>query len=512
MINYPRIGKADDISNPKERIIYRILEIFPGLLSWVTLIGSIILSVLFPFQIAIFIIIFSIFWLCRSIQFSVYLYFAYKKMIKQEKENWLEKVKKIKGWEKIYHLIVFPMYKESYLIVKEAFTALKKTNYPKEKMIVVLATEERAKESALKIAKTIKREFGNCFFKFLITCHPANLPGEIPGKCSNEAWGAKKAKEHIIDPLKIPYENIIFSSLDIDTCVFPEYFSCLAYYYLTSQNPTKMSYQPIPLFLNNISDVPLPSRIFSFSTTFWNMRCQARITNLVPFSSHSMSFKTLVEIGFHQTNVISHDSHLFWQSFLRYDGNYKTLPLYYPVSMDATLSNNLWKTIVNIYKQQRRWAYGVGDIAYFVFGSFKNKKIPLLKKALITLEITENHWSWATAPIMIFLLGWLPPLLGGEEFSQSILAFNLSRILSWVLTLAMIGLLSCAYISLQLLEQKRIPLKVKGVLKYLYFLVQWVAIPPLMILFSAFPALEAQTRWMLKKYLQYWATEKIRKS
>jgi len=50
------------------------------------------------------------------------------------------------------------------------------------------------------------KKYAQEFYKLLTTCHPANLEGEIAGHGSNDAWAGKKAKELLIDPLKIPYE------------------------------------------------------------------------------------------------------------------------------------------------------------------------------------------------------------------------------------------------------------------------------------------------------------------
>ena len=342
---YLKIGKAIDLKNKKEQLLYRALEVLPAFLSFSTLFLLFFLSFKIPFWVAVFVILFDLIWLLRVIYRCFLLMSGYKRMERNIKIDWIKKLKKIplphpllpevKSWKDIYHLIIFPSYKEPVEILKESFKALLKTDYPKEKMIVVLALEERAGKKAKEIAKEIKKEFGNKFFKFLVTFHPKNLPGEIAGKGANEVFATKEAKRKIIDPLKIPPENIILSSFDADTCVFPKYFSCLTYYYLKAKNPFRKSYQPIPLFLNNIWEVPLFSRVFSFSSTFWNTMNQASPENLVTFSSHSMSFKTVLEIGHKQKNVVSDDSRIFWNCILKFNGNYKTQPLYYPVSMDA---------------------------------------------------------------------------------------------------------------------------------------------------------------------------------
>lgn len=505
---YLRISRAADLKKPWERFLFRLFEIFPGAASWGILFLVILLSWRQPLWVAVFIIIFVVLWLFRTIYFSLHLWSGYKKMAEQEKINWLQRVKKIKNWEKIYHLIVLPMTKEPLEIVRDAFRSLAQSDYPKDKMIVVLACEERTKEKILRTVQEIKKEFGSKFFKFLITWHPANLRGEIPGKGSNETWAAKKVKEKIIDRLKIPYQNIIFSSFDVDTCVLSKYFSCLSYHYLTSRKPTRTSFQPIPLFTNNIWQVPVISRVFSFSSSFWHTMNQERPEKLITFSSHSMSFQALVDIGFKQTNVVSDDSRIFWQCFLKYNGDYYVQPLYYPVSMDANVAQNFFKTLTNIFKQQRRWAYGVADIAYFLFGFWKNKKIPFSKKLSLGFELIEGHISWATASILIFLLGWLPLILGGPEFSQTLISYNLPKVISRIMTVAMIGLIASVYLSFLLLPPKP---PEYGRYKYLIFAFSWLLFPITMLFFTALPALDAQTRLMLGKYLGFWPTEKIRR-
>ena len=513
---YLKIGKASDIKDRKERTIYRFFEIFPGVLTWGTLFLVIFLSWRKPVWIAIFIIFFVFYWLFRTIYLSFHLRAGYRKMRVQENIDWMGKINQLKvencklkiNWKDVYHLIIFPVYKEPLEIIRESFLALENSDYPKDKMIVVLGCEERAYAASQKLAEEIEKEFGHKFFKFLITWHPAGLPGEIAGHGSNDAWAARKAKELIIDPLKISYQNIIVSSFDADARVFPKYFSCLTWHYLTSEKPTQTSFQPIPLYINNIWQAPLFSQVFAFSSTCWHTMNQERPEKLVTFSSHSLSFKALLDVGFKQTNVVSDDSRIFWQCFLKYNGDYGVKPLYYPISMDANVGKNIFRTAINIYKQQRRWAYGVGEIPYFLFGFLKNKKIPVKKKISLGFEVIESHFSWAIASILIFLLGWLPLILGGPEFSQTLISYNLPKITSRILTLSMLGLIFSAYLSILLLPPR--PLEY-GRWKYLVFGLSWLLIPIMMIFFSAIPALDAQTRWLLGKYMGFWPTEKFRK-
>ncbi|MFH1820740.1 MAG: hypothetical protein ABH805_02405, partial [Candidatus Nealsonbacteria bacterium] len=437
---YLDIGRASDLKDPRERRIYRAFEMVPGILVWLTLIGMVVCSWLFPTLTAYFIILFCTYWLLRTAHFAVHMTAAFRKMKENLATDWTEKLNSLKefDWQKTYHLVVLPMYKEDFFLIRGSFLALEKTRYPKEKIIVVLAIEERAGESAKKVAEQIEQEFGAKFFRFLVTVHPSAIPGEIAGKGSNETWAGHQAKEKIVDPLKIPYENIIVSCFDADTQVYPQYFSCLTYYYLTEPKALRSSFQPIPLYFNNIMEAPFSSRVVSSSNVFWQMMQQQRPEKVTTYSSHAMPFKALVEMDFWQVNVVSEDAGVFWKAFLFYDGQYQIVPMHYPVSMDSCVDETNWKTVLNNYKQQRRWAWGSEGIPYLLFAFLKNEKISFRKKFAYTLLMLESFWAWGTNALLLLCLGWLPLILGGNEFNATVLSYNLPQVTRNLLTISLV--------------------------------------------------------------------------
>jgi len=489
----------------------KLLEILPGALAWSTLGFLFFLSYAQPVWVAIFIILFDCYWLFKTAFLYVHIQASFRQMRINKKINWIQELDKLTSfqkWQEVYHLVILPMYKEPYEVVRESFLSLKNANYPKEKLIVVLATEERGGEAARITAQKIKEEFEKEFFKFLVSRHPMNLKGEISGKGANETWVAKEAKKTIIDPLKIPYENILVSAFDIDTQAGPEYFGILTYKFLTAEKPQNSSYQPIPLFTNNIYQAPALARIIAFSTTFWMMMHQSWPERLTTFSSHSMPFKALVEIGFWQTSIVSEDSRIFWQFFLHYKGDWRTVPLFYPVYMDANVAPTFWRTIRNLYRQQRRWAWGVENVPYVLTG-FAADKIPRREKIYRIFHLMEDFHSWATNALIIFIFGWLPAAIGGESFNVSLLSYNLPRITSFIMTLASIGIVTSAVLALSLLPPKPKKFRFRH---YFFYLIQWVLMPITLVVMGSLPALEAQTRLMLgkKHHLDFWVTPKIR--
>jgi len=502
-MNYLNVGSSLDLKG-KERIIYRVLEIFPGFFSLTTLLLAIFLSFFAPFFIAVFIILFDLYWLLKVVYLAIHQISSFLKLKKNLKINWEEKMKELKDWEKIYHIVCFPFYKEGKEIVESSILALKKVNYPKEKIIVILAAEERGGEKAMEIAKEMEKKYSRDFFKFFVTIHPKNLPGEIQGKGANVAFAIESTKKEI-ENLGIKKENILFSVFDIDTHPFPDYFSCLIYYYLKEGKPQNMAFQPIPIYNNNIWQAPTFSRVVATSNTFWQMIQQERPEQLVTYSSHSLPYSLFEKISYPK-EVVSDDSRIFWKAFFYFDGNFKTFPLFYPVSMDAVLGKNLFSTILNQYRQQRRWAWGAENIPFVIFNFLKNKKINISTKIFQSFVIFEGFWSWATASLLIFFLGWLPVIVGGESFRKSVFGLNLPTLTQNLMMISSFGILVCGALSFLLLPKIE-----NSFLKKISLIFQWVLLPLTLIFFGCIPALDAQIRLMLGKNLGFWCTEKFRK-
>lgn len=507
--------------------MYRFYETLPGILAWGTIALIVLFSWLFPIETAVFIILFDTYWLLKTIYLSLHLRITFNTMRKNLRINWLDKLQQganreaqsvddtrsaISGWQDVYHLIILPLYKEPYEVVKESLDSLRKVNYPQDKLIIVLSAEERAGEEPQKILEKIDAEFKDKFPKLITTTHPANRAGEIPGKSSNITWAAKIAIEFVIDPQKIPYEKVLVSPFDVDTQVLPEYFGNLTYHFLTCEYPQRSIFQPIPLFINNIYQAPALARVISFSSSFWHMIQQARPHRLTSFSTQAISLKPLAEVGFWRLDIVSEDSHIFWQCYNHFDGDWRVVPTNYPVSMDANVAPTFWQTMRNQYKQQQRWAWGGCENIPFILWSFgRNKKIPTSRKWYWGFNYIEGFHSWATNVIIIFTLGWLPILIGGPAFRLTLLSYSLPKITSYIMDAAMIGVVSSAILSMILLPPKPVWFKKWH---YVLYIIQWILMPITLIIFGAFPALDAQTRGILggKYKLGFWVTPKHRTS
>ncbi|NCN99792.1 glycosyltransferase family 2 protein [Candidatus Falkowbacteria bacterium] len=526
-IEYLKIGKASDLTG-RDYKIYRLLEILPGFLSIGSLILLAVLSYFQPIWVAYFVIAFDVYWLLLVIYMAIFLITSYRQLQIGLKVDWHQKCEELKGgilpdniaadslarqgvdYNEIWQLIVLPNYNESEDILRTALASLVTDGFPTQQMIVVLAMEERAGEEAKIKAARMEQEFAGRFGRFLITWHPDALTGEIKGKGANQAWAANIVKKEIIDKEKLDYKKILVSVFDIDTVVRAGYFFALTYKFLTVSDPYHTSYQPVPVYHNNIWRAPFFSRVAATSNTFWQMIMQIRQESLVTYSSHSMTWFALNEIGFWGTKNVSEDSRIFWHCLMYYNGHYQVEPIHYDVSMDVTHDESYLKTARSLYKQQRRWAWGGENIPYLLFNAGKRWQHPNLDKGRIIghimIQIYGFH-AWATNALIIAVIGWLPLFLGGDRFNSTVLSGNLPAVTQTLMSVAMVGLVLSAVVSALLLPPK--PAQYKFWKKILMTL-EWIAVPITIVIFGAVPCLEAQIRLMFGKYMGFWVTPKSR--
>lgn len=563
MFSFPDPKTTDS----KKRKIQRILEIIPGTLMWATFIGMFVFSFFLPVYVAIFVIVFDIYWIFRTVYIAYFSIQGYaklkegkeidwwercqniqdpekfkerlknkikemreslaekgdmnrkeRKILKKEikrREKYLKEVGQLKrlkdkiwDWKEIIHVIMLPTANEPSEVIEPALKAIADSNFPKHQVIILLATEERepVKQREAKV-NYLKKKFAGVFCDFIVTTHIVKK-GEIKCKASNATFAARRLKEYL-DKKSIDYKKVIFSNFDCDSVVHPEYLAALTYAYITNPKRLQMAYQPLPMYHNNLWDTNAFVRVIVTGSSFWHIFQSTRAEGMVTFSSHSEPFDTLVKVDFWPVNMISEDSIIYWKCFSYFHGDYKVKPIYLPISLDAVLAPTYWKTIQNQYKQKRRWAYGIENFPMIMRAICPDRKVPFIKKLKVAFEILEGHHSWATSSIILALLGWLPLILGGERFNESVLAHNLPFITRYLMTIAMLGLVVAMSLSFLLMPPR--PKKYSR-WRNIYMFLQWILIPVIAPTLGSLPSVDSQTRLMLGKYFgEFWVTEKIRK-
>ncbi|MEK7170894.1 MAG: glycosyltransferase family 2 protein [Patescibacteria group bacterium] len=489
--------------------IKRLWEIIPGLATWVTILGLLTLSFVSPRFVATFVLLFAIYWVVRIIIMTNYLLAGYRRYRREQKVDWLVRLKAEfpARWEDLYHLAIVPTYKEDISILRHTLGAIKDSNYLSKKLIVVIAFEERETELAPEYAKTLRHEFEHSFGGLLTTFHPGDIPGEVRGKGPNITWSARRALEYI-DDKKINCDDVIVTTLDADNRVDKNYFGNVSWAFLNDPDPHHKSFQPLPMFFNNIWQVPLAVKMTAMGSSFWQMIQAMRPHYARNFSAHSQSLRALVETDFWSVETIVEDGHQYWRSYFVFNGNHHIVPIFVPVYMDAVQGENMYQTFREQYLQRRRWFWGVSDVPYVFARSFGNGSIPFFYKWLQFGRLFESHWSLATQSF-ILLIGWLPAVLN-VSFQNSVLGYNFPIVYRAFLLAAWIGMITTMAIASMIVP----PRPGSRAIYALTVVKEWILAPILLsvtaVLFSALPAIDSQTRMLFNKPLNVFnVTKKI---
>jgi cellulose synthase/poly-beta-1,6-N-acetylglucosamine synthase-like glycosyltransferase len=482
----------------------RLLEIASGLSSWILLTSPFWASFFIPEAVAYFIILFDIYFFYKASLLGINSVRSYLKIKETNSINWLEKsqVENL-DFSKLNHLVFIPTYKEPVEILSRTLDFLASSEFPSKQITVVLATEKR-ETSALGKAQALKKEFGNRFGHFWITNHEL-VPGEVAGKSSNLAFSASEIAPLIIEN-GLDKDFLTVTSCDADVAIHPKYFSNLAYQFLKQENRYLRFWQGALVFYNNIWRVPMFVRvvhtIYSISGVAELMRPKSNFN----YSTYSLSWRLLEESGFWDVDVVSEDWHLFFKAFFSHKGLVDLESIYLPLYADAVEGQTYWQTFVAQYSQNRRWAWGVTDISYAVTQFLaRRKEISLGNFALRFISALQQHLLWPVTWWILTLGATIPPLIN-SNFSDTALGFYLPKVSGIILTATMIFIVSVIIIDWLLRPPK--PADYKKRFIPLNFL-QYLLLPVVGFLFGSLPGMDAHTRLIFGKRIEYKATEKF---
>ena len=544
------------------RRITRLLEIVPGLVTWALILSPLILSLRIPEVVAWFVLSFDFYWFYKALMLTGSVTVAFLRIRSVTAVDWRARAfsladlparrneldrlipfvaDRIEGLDRagqrlaanggrrylsqlrderkdverllarrgeaipdpnhLWHVALIPTYTEPYEKLFETVRALAEADYPSDRKMVAIITRETDLTGRENVAR-LREAFGDSFLHFLHVLDPLE-PGIVIGKSSAMAYGGRWLYRELVG-LGFDPSEVVVTDLDSDYRVHRQYFGYVTYTFLTDPDRFRRLYQPVPMFHNNLWETPIPVRLVAIGATHVQMWRSLTPEKLVSFSSYSVSLQTVHEVDYWATDAIPEDSRFYWKSFFRYSGEFQAIPLFIPIYGDAVRARSYPRTLVQQYTQIRRWAWGVTDIPYYIRNAFAHSEIPRWKRVRRLFDLWLDHINWAIAPFVI-IFGSNVPLLLNPSFAQTTLGQNLPLYAAWLLTGAFCCLLLLIYV-----EERIAPPRPAtwGPIRRGTSWLQWVALPIVGLIFSNLPALDAQTRLMTGRYLEYRVTEK----
>jgi len=552
----------------RRRSAQRLLEIVPGLVTWTLILAPIVLSFRYPEIVAWFVLSFDFYWFYKALVLVASVVVAFLRIRGVMMVDWrtrafaltdlpgrkleithllpairgridqleqtgqhlaavggrrelsrlaaerrdIERLLARRGEpipdpRELWHVALIPTYTEPFEKLYETVAALANTDYPRELRMVAIITRESDSEGRENVAR-LQELFEDRFLHFFHILDPLE-PGIVVGKSSAMAYGGRWLYRELTGRLGFDPRKVVVTDLDSDYRVHPQYFGYLTYTFLTDPDRYRRLYQPVPMFHNNLWQTPMPVRLVAVGATHVQMWRSLTPEKLISFSSYSVSLATVHEVDYWATDAIPEDSRFYWKSYFRYSGEFRAVPLFIPMYGDAVRARSYPRTLVQQYTQIRRWAWGVTDIPYYIKNALVHSEIPRWQRVRRLFDLWLDHVNWAIAPF-VMLFGSNVPLLisrwfGGSDFARSTLGQQLPVYASMLLTGAFCCLLILIYVEDQIAPE-RPPEWGRGM--RVMSRIQWLFLPVIGLIFSNLPALDAQTRLMTGRYLEYRVTEK----
>jgi hypothetical protein len=490
----------------KEHFVQRLLEILPGFFSWNVILFPYWGILIIPNVVAYFILLFNIYWFYQSFQIAITAVISHLRIQATMQYDWLKDLKVFPDWKKVHHVVIITTYKEPLHILQRTLKSLADQDFPQKQMSIVLAMEKKEPEEEREFKfKALEKEYGEVFANLFITTHKL-IPGEVAGKASNERFAAITIKKELIDKRKMDINYLTVTSCDADHKYHPKHFSVLAYKFMDNPERYKRFWRPAIMFYNNIWELPAITRVPNTLMTIWNLSQMPRRDRLINAQNYALSFKLLDEAGYWDPDKIPEDWGIFFKAFYCVGGGVEVEPLYLPLLADAAQSTSLFKTLKNQYEQLKRWAWGVSDTPWIIKNYFLKKNVPFWDKTTRLVYAIWSHFMW---PVNWFLItiGLTVPTLLNPDFGRTVLGYTVPKLSSFILTFSLIFLATTLIIDSFFYKPKR----PEGFALWRVFLIpfEFILMPVAGFFFTALPGLDAHTRLMLGKYLEYKVTEKI---
>lgn len=482
---------------------HRLLEVTPPLMSLFLVTLPFWGALFVPVALAYFIIFFDIYWLYKSINLAICSFIAAKKIKQAEGQDWLAKAKNEKDFNKVYHLVVIPTYKERVEKLRQALESFKEQTFPLSRIMIFVAMEEREEEAKEK-AKILKSEYGSMFGLLHFTFHP-DLEGEVKGKSSNQAYAGKEAYEILVNKMKLDLNFITVSSVDADSIFDAQFLSYLSYSFLTVKDPYLKFWQSANVHYNNFWKVPAFIRVGAFFGSLWRASLLLQKMRLITNSTYTLSFKLLKDIGFWDVNVIPEDYRIFFKAFFATKGTVSVEPIFLKTSMDSAQSQTYFSSLMSKYHQERRWSWGISDDAVYLKWWFTVRDVPFMRKTFLIWNVLTEHILWPVNWFLITIAANVIVILN-PVFTRTSLGYNLPRLSGFILTLCLFALFLMIYVDFNL-RSKRYESASK--IRQFIFLLEFVLLPISGFFLSALPALISHIQLLLGKRLEYKVTEKV---
>ncbi|KAI8065715.1 glycosyl transferase family group 2-domain-containing protein [Gongronella butleri] len=308
------------------------------------------------------------------------------------------------------HAIIIPNYCEPEGLLKDTIGRLANHSNAKTNYAIFLAMEESEPDWQTK-GERLAQFFQERFAHFIVSGHPANIPGESRGKGSNVAFAARYGCAELL-ARGVDRRRVILTVSDSDSAIPELYVREVEDALNRSDNPHYLLLAPPIFFSRNCYEVPAAVRVTDIT---WSAMVMSNLSNSrglsFPCSTYSLSMVLAERVGYWDTDAdaVGEDMHMWLKCFFKTDGQVRTAPIYVPINLTNVQTEGYLSNVNARYVQAKRHYNGVADVAYTLKNAFtRHRGAPkgsLLEDASSGLAMAaSSSVSWMDKLTVCFLI------------------------------------------------------------------------------------------------------------
>ncbi|CAO3651261.1 unnamed protein product [Mucor fragilis] len=337
------------------------------------------------------------------------------------------------------HAFIVPNYAEPEALLRDTIKRLANHKNAQTNYVIILAMEASELNYDQK-SNSLADYFKDSFLQFIVTAHPADIPGETRGKGSNVAYAARHGCAQMLQH-GIDRRRVILTVSDSDSSIPELYTKEVEKAFNRAEDPYFLLFAPPIFFSRNCYEVPAAVRMTDIT---WSAMVMSSLSNSrglsFPCSTYSLSMVLAERVGYWDTDAdsVGEDMHMMLKCFFKTDGLARCCPIFVPINLTNVQTPGYLANMNARFVQAKRHYNGIADLAYtlrnsfgvkdtvidgnHVFASLTAKKTSMyaapsfwLDKLVMCTKVMEAHlipvtsgWlMFAAVPLMQFIL--FPP-------------------------------------------------------------------------------------------------------
>lgn len=290
-------------------------------------------------------------------------------------------------FDRLDQLVLLPCYNEPSEVIMATLDSLAAQTVSHQ-ITVVVSFEEKSPDLE-NSRRLLEQKYAGTFRGFFVTVHPAGIPGEMRGKCSNVRWAIKAAREHAQSiGHALDTEMTTLTSLDSDTIVHRRYFEVLGDRFLRSTETRRHAtiWQGGLFYNYGLEGSYFFTRVTALFRTVWMIGFNIPL-QVHPMSVFSASVKLCVDNNYFDPTYQMDDMHFFAKSMATRRGRVRLSAIHLPLICGPTSGRDFADELGEWALQARRWTIGAFEIFHYVASQTRKLGFLVTLRLLVTILV-----------------------------------------------------------------------------------------------------------------------------